>query len=107
ERIPCALANFLNDQILATLPEMALREVAERLDRAGLAKGAPELKASGRVMVCLASTPPRAKTLLSRGSRLAGRLNTDWFVVYVETPQEAPNLIDSEAQRHLLGNMDK
>jgi two-component system sensor histidine kinase KdpD len=38
---------------------------------------------------------------------MAGRLNTDWFVVYVETPQEAPNLIDSEAQRHLLANMDK
>ena len=58
-------------------------------------------------MVCLASNPPRAKTLLSRGSRLAGRLNTDWFVVYVETPGEAPNLIDSEAQRHLLANVEK
>jgi two-component system, OmpR family, sensor histidine kinase KdpD len=59
------------------------------------------------VMVCLASNPPRAKSLLSRGSRLAGRLNTDWFVVYVETPDEAPNLIDSEAQRHLLANVEK
>jgi two-component system sensor histidine kinase KdpD len=58
-------------------------------------------------MVCLASHPPRAKTLLSRGSRMAGRLNTDWFVVYVETPQEAPHLIDSEAQRHLLQNIEK
>jgi two-component system sensor histidine kinase KdpD len=38
---------------------------------------------------------------------MAGRLNTDWFVVYVETPKEAPHLIDSEAQRHLLTNMDK
>ena len=107
EKIPWALENFFKDQNLATLRELALREVAESLDRAGVAKGAPELKASGRVMVCLASNPPRAKLLLSRGSRMAGRLNTDWFVVYVETPQEAPNLIDSEAQRHLLANMDK
>jgi two-component system sensor histidine kinase KdpD len=107
EKIPWALENFFKDQNLATLRELALREVAESLDRAGLAKGAPELKASGRVMVCLASNPPRAKLLLSRGSRMAGRLNTDWFVVYVETPQEAPNLIDSEAQRHLLANIDK
>jgi two-component system sensor histidine kinase KdpD len=38
---------------------------------------------------------------------MAGRLNTDWFVVYVETPDEAPNLIDAEAQRHLLENMEK
>ena len=107
EKIPWALENFFKDQNLATLRELALREVAESLDRAGVAKGAPELKASGRVMVCLASNPPRAKLLLSRGSRMAGRLNTDWFVVYVETPQEAPNLIDSEAQRHLIANIEK
>jgi two-component system, OmpR family, sensor histidine kinase KdpD len=107
EKIPWALENFFKDQNLATLRELALREVAESLDRAGVAKGAAELKASGRVMVCLASNPPRAKTLLSRGSRMAGRLNTDWFVVYVETPGEAPHLIDSEAQRHLLANVDK
>ena len=107
EKIPWALEHFFKDQNLATLRELALREVAESLDRAGLAKGAPEVKASGRVMVALASNPPRAKTLLSRGSRMAGRLNTDWFVVYVETPDEAPTLIDSEAQRHLLGNVEK
>jgi two-component system, OmpR family, sensor histidine kinase KdpD len=107
DKIPWALENFFKDQNLATLRELALREVAESLDRAGVAKGALELKASGRVMVCLASNPPRAKVLLSRGSRMAGRLNTDWFVVYVETPQEAPNRIDSEAQRHLLANIDK
>jgi two-component system sensor histidine kinase KdpD len=38
---------------------------------------------------------------------MAGRLNTDWYVTYVETPEEAPDRIDSEAQRHLLGNIDK
>ncbi len=107
EKISWALENFFKDQNLATLRELALREVAESLDRAGMAKGPQEVKASGRVMVCLASNPPRAKALLERGSRMAGRLNTDWFVVYVETPQEAPNLIDSEAQRHLLGNIEK
>jgi two-component system sensor histidine kinase KdpD len=58
-------------------------------------------------MVCLASNPPRAKTLLSRGSRMAGRLNTDWFAVYVETPDEAPTRIDSEVQRHLIANVEK
>ena len=107
EKIPWALENFFKDQNLATLRELALREVAESLDRAGAARRAPEVKAAGRVMMCLASNPPRAKTLLARGSRMAGRLNTDWYVVYVETPEEAPHLIDSEAQRHLLANIDK
>jgi two-component system sensor histidine kinase KdpD len=36
---------------------------------------------------------------------MAGRLSGDWFVVYVETPKEAPDRIDAEAQRHLLGNI--
>src|SRR5438067_2258941 len=107
EKIPWALQNFFKDQNLATLRELALREVAESLDRAGAARRAPEVKAAGRVMMCLASNPPGAKTLLARGSRMAGRLNTDWYVVYVETPEEAPHLIDSEAQRHLLANIDK
>jgi two-component system sensor histidine kinase KdpD len=38
---------------------------------------------------------------------MAGRLNTDWYVVYVQTPQERPERIDAEAQRHLLANIDK
>jgi two-component system, OmpR family, sensor histidine kinase KdpD len=59
------------------------------------------------VMVCLSSNPPRAAALLRKGSRLAGRLNTAWFVAYVETPREAPNLIDAEAQRHLLENIER
>jgi two-component system, OmpR family, sensor histidine kinase KdpD len=107
DKIPWALENFFKDENLSTLRELALREVAESLDRAGIAKHAPEVKASGRVMVCLASNPPRAKTLLSRASRMAGRLNTDWFAVYVETPGEALHLIDAETQRHLLANLEK
>jgi two-component system sensor histidine kinase KdpD len=57
-------------------------------------------------MVCMSSYPPHGRTLLRKGSRMAGRLNSDWFVVYVETPREAPDRIDSEAQRHLLANIE-
>ena len=59
-----------------------------------------------RVMVCLSSASPRGSILVRKGSRLAGRLSTDWFVVFVETPAEAPDRIDSEAQRHLMTNTD-
>ena len=38
---------------------------------------------------------------------MAGRLNTHWFVVYVETPEEAADRISSEAQRHLLDNFQR
>lgn len=114
EKVTHALESFFKQENLSTLRELALREVAESLDRATLgqqARAGEELPAKGggwgRVMVALSSYPPRAATLLRRGSRMAGRLNTDWFVVYVETPGEAPNLIDAEAQRHLLANIEK
>ena len=38
---------------------------------------------------------------------MAGRLQTDWFVVFVQTPSEDPGRIDSEAQRHLIANTNE
>jgi two-component system sensor histidine kinase KdpD len=110
EKVPWALEHFFRDANLATLRELSLREVAESLDRSATHAahlGEAAGPARGRVLVALSSNPPRALTLLRRGSRMAGRLNTDWFVAYVETPEEAPDRIDSAAQRHLLGNIDK
>ena len=110
EKIPWALEHFFRDPNLATLRELSLREVAESLDRfaAQAARhGEPATPTRGRVMVALSSNPPHALALLRRGSRMAGRLNTDWYVVYVQTPRETPDRIDSEAQRHLLANIDK
>src|SRR5262249_27010482 len=103
---------FFKDQNLSTLRELALREVAESLERlsevkARAAKGAAgPVRAPGRVMVCMSSYPPHAAILFTKGSRMGGRLNTDRFVVCVETPREPPNLIDAEAQRRLLENIE-
>ena len=110
DKIPWALEHFFRDMNLATLRELSLREVAESLDRSAAQRaptGEHAQRASGRVMVCLSSNPPHALALLRRGSRMAGRLNTDWYVAYVETPREAPERINSEAQRHLFTNIDK
>jgi two-component system sensor histidine kinase KdpD len=110
EKVGWALEHFFRDGNLATLRELALREVAESLDRSASALARAREQASparGRVMVAMSSRPPHAATLLHRGSRMAGRLNTDWFVVYVETPGESPERIDSEAQRNLHENIER
>jgi two-component system sensor histidine kinase KdpD len=110
DKIPWALEHFFKGQNLSTLRELALREVAESLERAGsrapLDTEERKVGTNPRVMVALSSNPPRAATLLRKGSRFAGRLNTDWYVVYVETPQETPERIDSEAQRKLMTNIE-
>ena len=114
EKVTRALENFFQEDKLSTLRELALREVAENLGRAALAKektvdGEPRAlrRGSERVMVCISSQSPGAATLLRRGSRLAGRLNTDWYVAYVEAPSESPERIDSASQRILLANIRK
>jgi len=111
-KVEWALTHFFQGDKLSSLRELALREVAERLDsQATATRGnggdVHQGPTSGRVMVCMASASPRAATLLRRGSRLAGRLNTDWFVVYVETPDEAPMRIASDAQRYLIDNIER
>lgn len=110
EKVESALQHFFQSSNLSTLRELSLREVAESLERSAsrhAPRSQPRAAANGRVMVCLSSYAPQSATLLYRGSRIAGRLSSDWFVVYVETPKEAPDRIDSEVQRHLHANIEK
>jgi len=110
DKIDSALEHFFRPENLGPLRELALREVADSLGRADETRSKPadDLGGAtlGRVLVCMASNSPRAAALLRRGARIAGRLNTSWFVVYVETPDETPERIDAEAQRHLLANIE-
>jgi two-component system sensor histidine kinase KdpD len=113
DKADAALEHFFKDKNLAHLRELALREVAESVERRASsatpivdARARRETSTSNRVMVCLSSASPRGATLVRKGSRLAGRLSTDWFVVFVETPRETPDQIDAEAQRHLMARSD-
>jgi two-component system sensor histidine kinase KdpD len=110
DAIPRAREHLFRDAALATVRELALREVAESLERSATRRAPPEAapqRATGRVMVCLSSNPPHALALLRRGSRMAGRLNTSWYVVYVETPHEAPERIRPGPQEQLAVNVEK
>jgi two-component system sensor histidine kinase KdpD len=114
DKVAWALEHFFQDANLGHLRELALREVAESVERSSARRppaatadaGGDHAAAGTRVMVCLSSASPRGAVLVRKGSRLAGRLSTDWFVVFVETPREAPDRIDSTAQRHLMANTD-
>ena len=48
---------------------------------------------------------PTAAKLLRYGSRLAGRLNRNWYAVYVQTPSEEPTAIDAVTQRLLADTL--
>jgi len=111
DKIPSALANFFTEENLTTLRELALREVASSVDRARedivrRAEGAPApVRTADRIVVAMASDPPQTAMLLRKASRIAGRLNTDWYCVYVQTPDERADRIDATVQRHLVDNI--
>jgi two-component system sensor histidine kinase KdpD len=109
EKIEQALNNFFRKGNLATLRELALRQVAQQQaaqdheyrESIGLEQAViPE-----KVMVCMASRGS-AKKLLRTGARIAGRFaNDDWFAVYVETPDEEFGRIKPETYAVLQENI--
>ena len=110
DRSTRALENFFTQSNLEQLRELAFREVASQLDfrRRETAAAAPDARQAGgsdQVMVCLSSGGPNSARLLRYGSRLAGRLNRNWYAVYVQTPKEDPTLIDARVQRLLADSL--
>ncbi|HMS42542.1 MAG TPA: sensor histidine kinase KdpD [Pyrinomonadaceae bacterium] len=109
EKIEQSLNNFFRKGNLATLRELALRQVAlhqsvqdhEYREREGLEQAViPE-----KVMICMASRGS-AKKLLRVGARIVGRhAYRDWFAVYVETPNEESGRIAPEAYAMLQENI--
>ncbi len=96
EKIEQSLNNFFRKGNLTALRELALRLAAQ--DQAAKAhdyrerEGLEQAVIPEKVMVAMASRGS-AKKLLRTGSRIAGRLASDWYAVYVETPEEEPGRI--------------
>jgi two-component system sensor histidine kinase KdpD len=106
DRIETALANFFRKQNLEQLRELTLRELASQIDQRARDDTQEDIAATpDQIMVCLSSRGPNSEKLLRSASRLAGRLNRNWYAVYVQTPSEAPTAIDAQTQRLLSGTL--
>ena len=107
-KIEQALNNFFRKGNLTALRELALRQLAT--DQAGKAaayrdrEGLEHPVIPEKVMVAMASRGS-ARTLLRVGSRIAGRLASDWYAVYVETPREEPGRIQPTDHVALADNI--
>jgi two-component system sensor histidine kinase KdpD len=102
ERIATALSNFFIPSNLEKLRELTLRELAAQIDfRRREARTEDGETAGDQVLVCLSSHGPNSEKLLRYGSRLAGKLNRNWYAIYVQTPSEAATVIDAKVQRML------
>lgn len=107
ERSSAALASFFRAENLEQLRELSLREAAAQAQRPrGSRREGPALFAPDQVMVCLSSKGPAAAALLRFGSRLAGRLDRNWYAVYVQTPEEEPERLDATTQRQIADTLE-
>ena len=106
ERIETAMTGFFTAENLTRLREMALEEIAHRLDRRRQdQKEDNSHMGSERLMVCISSRSPNAERILRKAARLADRLNAFWYVVYIQTPHEELDRIDAATQRHITNTL--
>jgi two-component system sensor histidine kinase KdpD len=107
DRIQTSLDNFFAAENLTRLREIALEEIAHRLDRRRQERKEDNTKTgSERVMVCVSSGSPTAERMLRKAARLADRLNAWWVVVYIQTPREALHRIDAATQRQISNTLE-
>ncbi len=106
DRVGTAMSNFFKASNLEKLRELALREMASQIDlRRREAVEEETAAAPDQVLVALSSRGPNSEMLLRYASRLAGKLNRNWYAVYVQTPSEEPTVIDAHTQRILSGTL--
>ena len=91
EKVEQSLANFFRKGNLNMLRELSLRTTAEQVGNRAAEyrriQGLEQAPIPEKVMVCL-STRPGSERLLRVGSRIAGRLATNWYAVYVTRPDD-------------------
>jgi two-component system sensor histidine kinase KdpD len=105
EKIEIALKNFFKPEHILQLRELALKEVASQVER----KIETEISLNSslrheRFLACISSNDKAAKGIIRKTARLASYYNCKWFVLYVQTPDESPDRIALDKQRHLINN---
>ena len=104
EKVEQSLANFFRKGNLNMLRELALRTTAEQVSSRASeyrrTQGLEQAPVPEKFMVCL-STRPGTERLLRVGARMAGRLATNWYAVYVTRPDGDKGHGDPEAYHRL------
>lgn len=105
DKVQTALSNFFQAEKILQLRELALREVASQVER----KIETELPRTAhlrteRFLACISSNHEIATKVIRKTARLAAYYNSNWFVLYVQTPKEHGDKIGLAAQRHLINN---
>ena len=105
DRAERALGNFFRRGNLIALRELALRQVAQVVDKSLEAHWArehlePNVAVREKIAVCISSNPI-AQYLIARGGRMAHGIDGEFYVVYVDSVADE----DGDNRRSLLENI--
>jgi len=100
-----ALQNFFQPEKILQLRELALKEVAGQVERkVDYEVVRDKSLRHEKFLACISSNHITAQTIIRKTARLASYYNSNWYVLYVQTPGESADKIPLAAQRHLINN---
>lgn len=104
-KVQIALQNFFQPEKILQLRELALKEVAGQVER----KVDNEITKDKSIrhekfLACISSNHMIAQHIIRKTARLASYYNSNWYLLYVQTPKESADNISLAAQRHLINN---
>lgn len=106
EKIQLALNNFFKTENILQLRELALKEVAYRVEKKVEDEVTPSEIGVKRekVLACISSNEGTPRRIIRKAAKLAARYGTDFYALYVKTPHETTEKINLASQRHLLNH---
>ncbi len=107
DKIASALNNFFTQENILQLRELALKEVALRVEKKvenQIAEG--EKLRHDRLMAVIDSSEKRSRRVIRKTARLATHLNSSFVVLYVQSDREAADRIPLANQRYLINNFN-
>jgi len=105
-KVPTALNNFFQTERILQLRELALREVANQVERKIYTEVPKTIKLRAELfLACISTNEESAKVIIRKTARLAAYYHSKWYVLYVQTSNESSDKINLASQRHLINNM--
>lgn len=106
QKIQQALNNFFQAERILQLRELALREVANQVERKIYTEVPKNIKLRPELfLACISTNQESAKVIIRKTARLAAYYHSKWYVLYVQTSNESSDKINLASQRHLINNM--
>lgn len=105
DKVAIALSNFFRSENILQLRELALKEVALRVEK----KVEIEVNQNmgvrhERIMACISSSEKAPRKIIRKTARMATRYNARFSVLYVRTPDESADKISLANQRYLINH---